>query len=100
MKLKGRLPKDDANGIEAFESELTGNLRNGKTVLAMVLLGTEDVLARASEPIVSIVDIEGVPEGERSHLLDVMSRFKSDRLGVITGQTSLDLDDEEDDGSH
>lgn len=95
MKLKAKLPKDDADGISTFESELTANLMNGKTVLALVLLGTEDVLARRSEPIVTIVDIEGVPEDQRAHLREVMSAIKSDRMGRA-GKTPLDMpaDDE------
>lgn len=34
MKLKAKLPKDDANGVEEFNQELVGNLRNGKVVPA------------------------------------------------------------------
>lgn len=93
MKLKAKLPKEEANGIDAFETELAGNLRNGKTVPAIVLLGTEDVLARNNVPLVVITDIEGVPEDLREQVLGIMGRIRSDRTGQITGATALDLDD-------
>jgi hypothetical protein len=93
MKLKAKLPKEEANGIDAFETELAANLRNGKTVPAIVLLGTEDVLERNNVPITVITDIEGVPEDLREQVLNLMGKIRSDRTGQITGATALDLDD-------
>lgn len=70
MKLKAKLPKDDADGISTFETELTSNL----------------------------MDIEGVPEEQRSHLLDVMSAIKSDRMNQ-GGRTPLEMPADEIDHS-
>lgn len=96
MKLKAKLPKDDANGVEEFNQELVGNLRNGKVVPAIVLLATEDVLARNSVAVAVIADIEGVPDEHREYVLELMGRIKADRLAGRQGATPLDLggDDE------
>ncbi|MGX9346604.1 hypothetical protein [Microbacterium sp. KNMS] len=96
VKLKAKLPKDDANGLDAYEQELVGNLRNGRTVPVIALLATEDVLARNQVPIAVIADIETVPEGSREYVLQLMGTFKADRTGAKQGAVQLDLNEEGD----
>lgn len=96
VKLKAKLPKDDANGLDASEQELVSNLRNGKTVPVIALLATEDVLARNSVPIAVIADIEAVPDGSRAYVLQLMGKFKADRTGAKQGAVQLDLNEEGD----
>ena len=95
MKLKAKLPKDDANGLEDIETEFVGNLRNGKVIPALVLLATEDVLERRQEPILTIADIEPVPDSQRDWILKQFGAWKADRTGATVGAVQLDLNDEE-----
>lgn len=95
MKLKARLPKDDANGIEHAEVEFAGNLRNEQLIPVIALIGTEDVLERRGEAILYIADVEVIPEDEREHFRDVMGVIKANRTGAKTGQQTLPIGDEE-----
>lgn len=96
MKFKGKLPKDDANGVEQLSTEFVGNVRNEKLIPAIVLLGTEDVLVRHGEPIVFVADIEAVPEEQREYVRDLMGSFKAARTGQKTGAQPLDLPEVDD----
>lgn len=94
MKLKARLPKDDANGLEVFGQEALDNFNRGRTIPVIALIATEDVHLKGNVPIGLIVDIEGVPEDRREHVLELMGAIKSARTGAKTGAVSLDFDEE------
>ncbi|MDQ7877324.1 hypothetical protein Q9R08_04970 [Microbacterium sp. QXD-8] len=97
MKLKARLPKDDANGLDAFEAEALDNFNRGKTIPVIALVATEDVHLKGNVPIGLIIDIEGVPEDQREHVLEILGAIKADRVGGRTGAQPLDLSGEEGD---
>lgn len=94
MKLKAKLPKDDANGLDAFDDEARDNFGRGKSIPVLALLATEDVHLKGNVPVLEIVDIEGIPEDQREHLLEVMSAIKAKRTGAKKSTVPLDFDEE------
>lgn len=95
MKLKARLPKDDANGLDAFDDEARDNFGRGKTIPVIALLATEDVHLKGNVPVLEIVDIEGVPEDRRQHVLEILGAVKADRTGAKSGKVPMDFDEEQ-----
>lgn len=97
VKLKAKLPKDDANGLDEAAPELRSNFGSGRTVPVIALLATEDVHLAGNIPIVVIADVETVPEDHRQYVLDLMGAWKADRTGARQGAQRLDFDEEFDD---
>lgn len=95
MKLLGKLPKDDADGVTESEAEARDNFGRGKTIPVIALLGTDDVRRKGNVAVVVIDDIEAVPDEHREHVLELMGAFKSERTGRKTGAQTLDIGDEE-----
>lgn len=95
MKLRAKLPVDDANGLDGFESEARDNFGRGKAIPVIALLVTEDVHLKGNVPILVIDDIEAVPEDRREHVLEILGAIKAERTGRKSGAQTLDIGDEE-----
>lgn len=95
MKLRAKLPKDDANGLDHVDPEALDNFNRGKTIPVIALLSTEDVHLKGNVPVVVISDVEAVPEERREHVLEILGAIKADRTGRRTGAVPLLIGDEE-----